>query len=68
MMYTAEDELHKLTGSDDDTLGEFLMSLHSAAEVQEYVMDYSEYMTVTSKTKLWIILQPIGRVYVVCHP
>ncbi len=39
----AEEELHKLTGSDDETLGEFLMSLHSAAEVQEYVMDYSEY-------------------------
>jgi hypothetical protein len=26
-------ELEKLTGSDDTTLGEFLMSLHSAAEV-----------------------------------
>ena len=27
-------ELHKLTGSDDTTLCEFLMSLHSAAEVR----------------------------------
>ncbi|EKX31376.1 hypothetical protein GUITHDRAFT_122423 [Guillardia theta CCMP2712] len=33
-------ELEKLTGSDDTTLGEFLMSLHSSSDVQEYVEEY----------------------------
>eukprot|EP00802_Teleaulax_amphioxeia_P022183 Tamp_22605.p1 GENE.Tamp_22605~~Tamp_22605.p1 ORF type:complete len:251 (-),score=74.01 Tamp_22605:325-1032(-) len=33
-------ELEKLTGSDDTTLAEFLMSLHSASEVMEYAEDY----------------------------
>ncbi|KAJ1479751.1 hypothetical protein T484DRAFT_1813164, partial [Baffinella frigidus] len=33
-------ELEKITGSDDTTLAEFLLSLHSASEVTEYVVEY----------------------------
>ena len=35
-----QEELTKITGSDDSTLAEFLMSLHSAQEVHEYVIDF----------------------------
>jgi hypothetical protein len=33
-------ELEKLTGTNDTTLGEFLLSLHSASEVKEYAEEY----------------------------
>ena len=36
----AQSELTKLTGSDDTTLAEFLMSLHSSSEVMEFAEEY----------------------------
>lgn len=46
--HASQTELEKLTGSDDTTLAEFLMSLHSAAEVILTAMDTNQRVVVTA--------------------